>query len=215
MAMTSVPPCAPWSANGCKWFVQLNSQTARKKSTHPTASQSHTPTTEQQFTTSTINTLSLRCWPGLRWYPGQEFLSACSPSHHILLACQSHQNWFITFRIEIDLKRNLASVITFQVGFPVPKVLQQDQTECKFTSPPLQPQSCVVETPKVVVPSFEDFRNSHQRRMSCAFHNAILSEGRKLFKIPARTTIRSPNHYPLEDSFHELLPTAKRWITET
>ena len=34
--------------------------------------------------------------------------------------------------------------------------------------------------------------------MSCAFHNAILSEGTKLFEIPARTTIRSPNHYPLE-----------------
>ena len=142
-----------------KWMQMvcaIKQPNSKKKSTHPTASQSHTPTTEQQFTTSTINTLSLRCWPGLRWYPGQEFLSACSPSHHILLACQSHQNWFITFRIEIDLKRNLASVITFQVGFPVPKVLQQDQTECKFTSPPLQPQSCVVETPKVVVPSFED-----------------------------------------------------------
>ena len=35
MAMTSVPPCAPWSANRCKWFVQLNSQTARKKAHIP------------------------------------------------------------------------------------------------------------------------------------------------------------------------------------
>ena len=55
--------------------------------------------------------------------------------------------------------------------------------------------------------------NSHQRRMSCAFHNAILSEGTKLFEIPARRTIRSHNHYPFEDFFHQQLPIAKHWIT--
>lgn len=108
----------------------------------------------------------------------------------------------------------------FQVGFPVPRVLQQDQQEYKFTSRPLQPLSCVAEIFKVWTVScsccskLRGFRNSHQRRISCAFRNAILSEGTKLFEIPARTTIRSPNHYPLEDSFHELLPTAKRRITE-